>query len=144
MFRRRPFFPGYGKYGGFTGYNPLTNFDSFGYPDAKYYGFEDQVPSSVGLPGGYTPTGFGGPGLGYGFPGGFPQPGYGPGGFGQGDGYGTPGFGGTGYGFGAPGFGGGFGPGYGSGLSPLSTGLLGLGAGLIGGALLDNNVPRYY
>lgn len=127
MFRRRPFFPGYGNYGGFTGYNPLTNFDSFGYPDAKYYGFEDQVPSSVGLPGGYAPTGYGGPGLGYGFPGGFPQPGYGPGGFGQGYGYG-----------------GGYGPGYGGGFSPLSAGLLGLGAGLLGGALLDNDGPRYY
>ncbi len=130
---RRPFPLGMGNFGGYPNYNPFSQFDSFGYPDAKYYGFEDQVPSNVGIGGsnynpffGYGATSFGHSGYGY------PAPHGGPG-F-------TPGFGG-GYGLG---YGGGPGVGYGGGISPLGAGLLGFGAGLLGGALFDNKGRWYY
>ncbi|WP_175638178.1 hypothetical protein [Metabacillus schmidteae] len=84
-----------------------------------------------GFGGGFGSPGYNYPGAGYGYPGaeyGYPGAGFGGGGY--------PG---TGYGYG-PGFGPGFGgPGYGYGFNPLTTGLLGFGAGLLGGAVLNNN-----
>jgi hypothetical protein len=133
---RRPFPFGAGNTVGYPNYNPYSQFDSFGYPDAKYYGFEDQVPSTVGVGGpGLNPFGYGAPLFG--------KPGYGPpfpyGGAGF-----TPGFGGGyGFGYGKPGFGG-FGAGYSGGISPLGAGLLGFGAGLLSGALFDNKGRWYY
>jgi len=98
-----------------------------------------------GLGGGFgTTAGYKYPGAGYGYNvgQGYPVKGYGAqgpgfGGFGYGSGY--PG---TGYGYG-PGYGPGFGgPGFGAyGFNPLTTGLLGFGAGLLGGAFLTNNGP---
>ncbi|MGI8384374.1 hypothetical protein [Robertmurraya sp. P23] len=130
---RRPFPFGMGNIGGYPNYNPFSQFDSFGYPDAKYYGFEDQVPSKVGIGGSnYSPfIGYGAPSFGhsgYGYPSPYGGPGF------------TPGFGG-GYGLG---FGGGPGMGYGGGISPLGAGLLGFGAGLLGGALFDTKGRWYY
>jgi hypothetical protein len=117
--------------------NRATRFSQtpFGYPGG-YGGY----PGGVGTPGyGYGPghgTGYGpGHGAGYG-------PGYG--GYpGAGYGYGT-GYPGAGYGYGT-GYGPGFGPGFGGygGVSPLTTGLLGLGAGLLGGAILDDDGPGF-
>jgi hypothetical protein len=129
---RRPFPFGMGNIG-YPNYNPFSQFDSFGYPDAKYYGFEDQVPSKVGIGGSnYSPFfGYGAPSFGhsgYGYPSPYGGPGF------------TPGFGG-GYGLG---YGGGPGMGYGGGISPLGAGLLGFGAGLLGGALFDNKGRWYY
>jgi hypothetical protein len=134
--KRRPFPFGIGNTGGYPTNHPFSQFDSFGYPDAKYYGFEDQVPSTVGVGGpGFSPFGYGAPFFGkpsYGSP--FP---YGGAGF-------TPGFGGGyGFGYGKPGFDG-FGLGHGGGISPLGAGLLGFGAGLLGGALFDNKGRWYY
>lgn len=129
---RRPFPFGVGSTGGYPNYNPFSQFDSFGYPDAKYYGFEDQVPSAVGVSAsGFSPYGYGAQ-PGYGSP--FPYVGAGF----------TPGFGGGyGFGYGKPSFGG-IGYGYGGGISPLGAGLLGFGAGLLSGALFDNKGRWYY
>ncbi len=86
----------------------------YNYPEPVYNYNVGQGYPGTGY--GYPSPGYGGVGMGY--SGYYPSVGYGPG-------FGSPGFGGPGFG--------------GYGISPLTTGLLGLGVGLLGGAALDND-----
>ncbi|WP_078435452.1 hypothetical protein [Metabacillus halosaccharovorans] len=84
-----------------------------------------------GFGGGYGSPGYNYPGAGYGYNAGQGYPG---------SGFGYPGYGFGGGGYPGYGYGPGYGPGFGGyGFNPLTTGLLGFGAGLLGGAVLNNN-----